>query len=74
MSQIVAIELEKPRRLKFDINALSDVEEALGLSLGAVMGTNLGIRTIRASPVGRAQVGGPGPDSGACRGTAPALP
>lgn len=48
MAQIVNIELDKPRRLKFDINAFSDAEEALGMSMGAAMKTNMGFRSIRA--------------------------
>ncbi len=44
----VNIELDKPRRIRFDINALSDAEEALGMGLGALMQSQMGIRVIRA--------------------------
>jgi hypothetical protein len=44
----VNIELDKPRRIRFDVNALSDAEEALGMGLGTVMQSQLGIRMIRA--------------------------
>lgn len=44
----VTIELDKPRRIRFDINALSDAEEALGMGLGAVMQQQVGPRVLRA--------------------------
>jgi hypothetical protein len=44
----VNIELDRPRRIRFDVNALSDAEEALGMGLGAVMQTQMGVRMIRA--------------------------
>lgn len=48
MPKHVSVELDKPRKLRFDINALSDAEEALGVGIGAILQQNLGIRTIRA--------------------------
>lgn len=47
MPRYVEIELDKPRRLRFDINALADAEEALGGSL-ASLGEQMGIRPLRA--------------------------
>lgn len=44
----VNIELDRSRRLRYDVNALSDAEEALGMGLGTVMQSQLGIRMIRA--------------------------
>lgn len=48
MPKSVAIELDKPRRLKYDVNALASIEEAMGgLTLGQAFRTP-GIRAIRA--------------------------
>ena len=33
----VTIELDRPRRLRFDVNALADAEERLGMGLGKIM-------------------------------------
>ena len=33
----VTIELGRPRRLRFDVNALADAEERLGMGLGRIM-------------------------------------
>lgn len=33
----VTIELDRPRRLRFDVNALADAEERLGMGLGRIM-------------------------------------
>jgi len=49
MTRYVEIELDRPRRLRYDINALADLEEALGVGLGAALsGERMGIRTLRA--------------------------
>lgn len=47
MAKAIPIELDKLRRLRFDINALSDFEEAMGTGIMAAMKTNMGIRAIR---------------------------
>jgi len=44
----VAIELDKPRRLRFDINALADLEETMGATLPAIISGGVGIRALRA--------------------------
>ena len=33
----VTIQLDRPRRLRFDYNALSDVEEKAGMGIGAIL-------------------------------------
>jgi len=48
MPKAIDIVLDKPRKLRFDINALSDAEEALGMGLGALMRSQMGVRAIRA--------------------------
>lgn len=49
MSRYVEITLDKPRRLRFDINALADVEGVLGGGLAAVFSEQqAGIRSLRA--------------------------
>lgn len=47
MAKFVPISLDKPRRLMFDVNALSDAEDALGTSIGKAMTQRAGIREIR---------------------------
>jgi len=37
MKQYVEIELDKPRRLRFDVNAIADLEEKLGISFGHLL-------------------------------------
>jgi len=44
----VNIELDRPRRIRFDTNALCDAEEALGVGIGAMMNQQMGFRAIRA--------------------------
>lgn len=45
----VSIELDRPRWIRFDVNALADAEEALGgAAIGEVMQKGAGIRHIRA--------------------------
>ncbi len=44
----VPVELDKPRRLRFDINALADLEETLGVGLGAMLQQHVGVRVLRA--------------------------
>lgn len=44
----VNIELDKPRRIRFDTNALCDAEEALGVGIGAMLNQQVGFRVIRA--------------------------
>ena len=48
MAKHVNIELDKPRRLRFDINALADAEEELGTGIGKALQMRAGIREIRA--------------------------
>src|SRR5690606_12461338 len=43
----VPVELDKPRRLRFDVNALADVEDAMGVGIGAIFQQQVGIRMIR---------------------------
>lgn len=47
----VLVTLDKERHLRFTINALSDLEEVLGMGLGEIFTApgGLGIRTIRAA-------------------------
>lgn len=47
MPKTVLIELDKARRLKYDINAFAAIEEALGTSLGQAF-RSPGLREIRA--------------------------
>lgn len=47
--QYLTLELDRPRRLRFDFNALADAEEALGKGLAVVLsGDMVGFRTLRA--------------------------
>lgn len=46
--KFVPIDLDKPRRLRYEINAFSDAEEAMGVSIGVALKSNMGIRNIRA--------------------------
>lgn len=48
MINSVAIELDKPRRLRFDVNALADLEEHLGVGIGKVMEQEANFRLLRA--------------------------
>lgn len=48
MAKYINIELDKPRRLRFDINALADAEEELGTGIGKALQMRAGIREIRA--------------------------
>lgn len=48
MARYVSVELDKPRRLRFDINAISDAEEELGTGIGKALQMRAGIREIRA--------------------------
>lgn len=48
MAQAVTIELDRVRRIRFDVNAISDAEEILGTSLGRAMQSRAGVREIRA--------------------------
>ena len=48
MAKYINIELDKPRRLRFDINAIADAEEELGTGIGKALQMRAGIREIRA--------------------------
>lgn len=49
MAKSVTIELDKPRRLRFDLNALADLEGVLGLGIGQIFKEEMiGVRVIRA--------------------------
>ena len=43
----VPIELDKPRRLRFDVNALADAEQSLGMGLGKILGEEASFWLIR---------------------------
>lgn len=43
----VAIELDKPRRLRYDLNALAEIEEGTGKPLTELNQGNMGVRDIR---------------------------
>lgn len=48
-TRFVVIELDRPRRLRFDANALADLEGVMGMGLGRMMADDqMGIRTLRA--------------------------
>lgn len=42
------IELDRPRTVKFDVNAIAELEDALGKPISQLNETNVGIREIRA--------------------------
>ncbi|MCW2278739.1 hypothetical protein [Heliophilum fasciatum] len=44
---IVEIELDKPRNLRYTLNALAEIEDKLGVNVGEMDGANLGIKAIR---------------------------
>lgn len=43
----VAIELDKPRRLRYDLNALAEIEEGTGKPLTALEAGNMGVKDLR---------------------------
>lgn len=48
MPKSVSVRLDGERHLRFDINALADAEEALGVGLGQALQSRAGIRELRA--------------------------
>lgn len=45
--KLVAIELDKPRTLRFTLNSLAEIEDRLGVSLAKMSEVELGIKSIR---------------------------
>ena len=44
----ITIELDRPRRLRYDFNALADLEDKAGVGMGSlVSGSRMGFNTIR---------------------------
>jgi hypothetical protein len=48
MSRYVSIVLDKERKLRLDINALAELEQASGHTLGELLSARVGISTLRA--------------------------
>ena len=48
MKTVLLNELDKPRKLRLETNALSDAEQVLDMGIGRVMQKELGIAMIRA--------------------------
>lgn len=49
MTRFVPIELDRPRRLRFDANALADLEGVMGMGLSRIMSEEqIGVRAFRA--------------------------
>ncbi|MBC9786294.1 hypothetical protein H1S01_17690 [Heliobacterium chlorum] len=44
---IVDIVLDKPRKLRYTLNALAEIEDKLGVSVTELNGANLGMKAIR---------------------------
>ncbi len=44
----MTIELDRPRRLRFDFNSLADAEHVTGAGIGAMLSGELGLRGYRA--------------------------
>ncbi|MBC9785859.1 hypothetical protein H1S01_15340 [Heliobacterium chlorum] len=43
----VDIELDRPRKLRYTLNALAEIEDKIGVSVTELGETNLGIKSIR---------------------------